>query len=87
MTTAARTPTTLKEETPMRLSGSQVIAQCLKNYGIEYVAGIPGHGAWVLLDAFLEPESSIRSSRCFTSKPLSTWQTAITGPAASRWRR
>ncbi len=59
MTTAARTPTTLKEETPMRLSGSQVIAQCLKNYGIEYVAGIPGHGAWVLLDAFLEPESSI----------------------------
>ena len=43
----------------MQLTGSQIIAQCLKNYGVEYVAGIPGHGAWVILDAFLEEESKI----------------------------
>ncbi len=43
----------------MKLTGSQIIAQTLKNYGIEYVAGIPGHGAWVMLDAFLEEDSKI----------------------------
>jgi acetolactate synthase-1/2/3 large subunit len=43
----------------MRLSGSQIIAQTLKNYGVEYVAGIPGHGAWVMLDALLEEDSKI----------------------------
>jgi acetolactate synthase-1/2/3 large subunit len=42
-----------------KLTGSQIIAQCLKNYGVEYVAGIPGHGAWVLLDALLEEDSKI----------------------------
>lgn len=42
-----------------QLTGSQIIAQCLKNYGVEYVAGIPGHGAWVLLDALLEEDSKI----------------------------
>ncbi len=43
----------------MKLTGSQIIAQCLKNYGVDYVAGIPGHGAWVLLDALLETDSTI----------------------------
>ena len=43
----------------MRLTGSQIIAQCLKNYGVQYVAGIPGHGAWVMIDAFLESDSTI----------------------------
>lgn len=43
----------------MKLTGGQIIAQTLKNYGVEYVAGIPGHGAWVMLDALLEADSSI----------------------------
>jgi acetolactate synthase I/II/III large subunit len=43
----------------MRLSGSEIIAHCLKSYGVEYVAGIPGHGAWVLLDALVRPDSTI----------------------------
>ncbi|MET3290579.1 UNVERIFIED_CONTAM: acetolactate synthase-1/2/3 large subunit [Brevibacillus sp. OAP136] len=38
----------------MKLTGGQIIAKALKNYGIPYVAGIPGHGCWTLLDAFLE---------------------------------
>ncbi|TAO84472.1 hypothetical protein EYF64_15480, partial [Acinetobacter baumannii] len=39
-----------------RLTGSQIVAQTLKNYGVEYVAGIPGHGIWTQTDAFLEEE-------------------------------
>jgi acetolactate synthase-1/2/3 large subunit len=44
----------------MKLTGGEIIARTLKQYGIEYVAGIPGHGAWVMLDALLQPESTIR---------------------------
>ena len=43
----------------MKLTGSQVIARALKEYGVQYVAGIPGHGAWLLIDAFLEPGSEL----------------------------
>ncbi|ONM49918.1 thiamine pyrophosphate-binding protein [Nocardia donostiensis] len=42
-----------------RLNGGQVIARILKQYGVPYVAGIPGHGIWGLMDAFLEEESNI----------------------------
>ena len=43
----------------MRLSGGEVIARTLKNYGVPQIATIPGHGAWSMLDAFLQPESTI----------------------------
>lgn len=43
----------------MRLTGSEIIARTLKSYGVPYVAGIPGHGCWVMLDALLQPESNI----------------------------
>jgi acetolactate synthase-1/2/3 large subunit len=42
-----------------KLTGGQVVAQALKKYGVEYVAGIPGHGIWTLTDAFLEEGSEI----------------------------
>lgn len=42
-----------------KLTGGQVVAQVLKSYGVDYVAGIPGHGIWSLTDAFLEPDSTI----------------------------
>lgn len=42
-----------------QLTGGQVVAQALKKYGVEYVAGIPGHGIWSLTDAFLEDGSQI----------------------------
>ncbi|MFZ6049350.1 thiamine pyrophosphate-binding protein [Pseudomonas sp. CR3202] len=48
-----------------KLTGSQVVAQTLKNYGVEYVAGIPGHGIWTLTDAFLEEESQIKFIQVF----------------------
>lgn len=43
----------------MKLSGGEVIARTLKNYGVPQIAAIPGHGAWAMLDAFLQPESTI----------------------------
>jgi thiamine pyrophosphate-dependent acetolactate synthase large subunit-like protein len=35
----------------MRLTGGEAVARSLKQYVIEYVAAIPGHGDWVMLDA------------------------------------
>ncbi len=43
----------------MRLTGGQIVARALKEYGIDYVAGVPGHGIWSLFDAFLETGSQI----------------------------
>jgi acetolactate synthase-1/2/3 large subunit len=43
----------------MRLTGGQVVARALKEYGVEYVAGVPGHGIWSLFDAFLEEGSKL----------------------------
>ena len=43
----------------MRLTGGQVVARALKEYGVEFVAGVPGHGIWSLFDAFLEKDSEI----------------------------
>ena len=42
-----------------KLTGGQVVAQALKKYGVEYVAGIPGHGIWTLTDACLDERSEI----------------------------
>lgn len=42
-----------------KLTGGQIVAKALKNYGVKYVAGIPGHGIWSLTDAFLEEGSEI----------------------------
>ena len=36
----------------MRLTGGQIIAQCLVRAGVPYIAGVPGHGIWATLDAF-----------------------------------
>lgn len=43
----------------MKLTGGQVVARALKDYGVEYVAGVPGHGIWSLFDAFLEEGSEL----------------------------
>lgn len=38
----------------MKLTGAQVIAQAMKNFGVQYVAGVPGRDCLPLLDAFLD---------------------------------
>jgi acetolactate synthase-1/2/3 large subunit len=43
----------------MKLTGGEVVARALKEYGVEYVAGVPGHGIWALFDAFLQEDSKI----------------------------
>jgi len=43
----------------MKLTGGQVVAKALKEYGVEYVAGVPGHGIWSLFDAFMQEGSEI----------------------------
>jgi acetolactate synthase-1/2/3 large subunit len=43
----------------MKLTGGQIVARALKEYGVQYVAGVPGHGIWSLFDAFLEKGSEI----------------------------
>jgi acetolactate synthase-1/2/3 large subunit len=55
----ALVPTTHERNTTMRLTGGEVIARTLKSYGVPRIAAIPGHGAWAMLDAFLQPESTI----------------------------
>jgi acetolactate synthase I/II/III large subunit len=47
-------------ETCMKLTGSEIVVQALQQYGIEYVAGIPGHGNWTLTDAFLQDGCKIK---------------------------
>jgi acetolactate synthase-1/2/3 large subunit len=44
----------------MKLTGSEIVVQALQKYGIEYVAGIPGHGNWTLTDAFLQDDCKIK---------------------------
>ena len=43
----------------MKLTGGEIVARALKEYGITYLAGIPGHGNWSLLDAFLQEGGKI----------------------------
>jgi len=38
----------------MTQTAGQIIARALKAYGVPYVTGLPGHGNWSLLDAFLD---------------------------------
>ena len=45
----------------MQLSGAQIIAKSLVKAGVPYAAGIPGHGAWCLTDAFLDEKDKLYS--------------------------
>ncbi|MYH71520.1 MAG: thiamine pyrophosphate-binding protein [Acidimicrobiia bacterium] len=38
----------------MMQTAGQIISSALKAYGVPYVTGLPGHGNWSLLDAFLD---------------------------------
>ncbi len=44
----------------MQLTGGQIVAQYLVKAGVPYVAGIPGHGIWGVLDAFHEVSDRIK---------------------------
>ncbi|MBS7619385.1 thiamine pyrophosphate-binding protein [Candidatus Bathyarchaeota archaeon] len=40
----------------MLLRGGEILAKCLKTYGVEYVFGLPGHGNIGLIDGFVKEE-------------------------------
>src|ERR1700740_602842 len=42
-----------------KLTGGQIIAECLVHEGVTHVFGIPGHGNTALLDAFVDRTSEI----------------------------
>jgi acetolactate synthase-1/2/3 large subunit len=48
-----------------RLTGGEIVARTLTNYGVEYAAGIPGHGVWGLLDGFLQKGSAVEVLQVF----------------------
>ena len=43
----------------MSHTAGQLIAKALKAYGVPYVTGLPGHGNWSLLDAFLDDDCKL----------------------------
>jgi acetolactate synthase-1/2/3 large subunit len=43
----------------MQLTAGQMIGKALKAYGVPYVAGLPGHGNWSMIDAFNDPVSKL----------------------------
>lgn len=43
----------------MKLSVGHIIGRALKAYGVPYVAGLPGHGNWNLLDALNDEGSNV----------------------------
>jgi acetolactate synthase-1/2/3 large subunit len=47
------------------LTGGEIIARTLSNYGVTQAAGIPGHGVWSLLDGFLREGSSVALTQVF----------------------
>ncbi len=43
----------------MKLTGGEIIGRALRSYGVPYAAGIPGHGAWAMLDGLMQPGAEI----------------------------
>ncbi|MGE3329246.1 MAG: thiamine pyrophosphate-binding protein, partial [Acidimicrobiia bacterium] len=48
-----------------QLTGGEIIARTLTNYGVKYGAGIPGHGAWSMLDGFLRDGADVSLLQVF----------------------
>jgi acetolactate synthase I/II/III large subunit len=43
----------------LTLTGGEVIGRALSAYGVSYAAGIPGHGAWGMLDGLMQPGAEV----------------------------
>lgn len=43
----------------VELTGGEIIGRALSAYGVDYAAGIPGHGAWGMLDGLLQPGAEV----------------------------
>jgi acetolactate synthase-1/2/3 large subunit len=54
------------------LTGGEIVARTLTNYGVKYAAGIPGHGVWALLDGFLRDESDVAVLQVFHEQSMTS---------------
>ena len=50
---------TAPEAERVTLTGGEVIGRALSAYGVSYAAGIPGHGAWGMLDGLMQPGAEV----------------------------
>lgn len=57
--------TTQGEDGRVELTGGEIIGRALGAYGVERAAGIPGHGAWGLLDGLLQPGAEVPLMQVF----------------------
>ena len=67
---------------PVPLTGGEVVARALKEYGVEYIAGVPGHGIWALFDAFLARPGQLLSKSQLEEK-LYGWNEEVESNAIS----
>jgi acetolactate synthase-1/2/3 large subunit len=51
----------LSDATPRSLTGAQIVVEFLVRRGVEFAAGIPGHGCWAITDALLDRTDRIRT--------------------------
>jgi acetolactate synthase-1/2/3 large subunit len=58
-TDAAQLDGTAAADGRVKLTGGEIIGRALSAYGVEYAAGIPGHGAWGMLDGLMQPGAEI----------------------------
>src|SRR6476646_4834352 len=58
-TNTEQTPMTTPTEGTTKLTGGEIIGRALSAYGVPYAAGIPGHGAWGMLDGLMQPGAEV----------------------------
>ena len=51
----------MSDATQRSLTGAQIVVEFLVNRGVEFAAGIPGHGCWAITDALLDRTDRIRT--------------------------
>ncbi len=51
----------MSDATRRSLTGAQIVVEFLARRGVEFAAGIPGHGCWAITDALLDRTDRIRT--------------------------
>ena len=51
----------MSDRTQRSLTGAQIVVEFLARRGVEFAAGIPGHGCWAITDALLDATDRIRT--------------------------
>ena len=68
----------------MKLTGAEILIECLKEQGVDTIFGFPGGAVLNIYDALYKAKDSIRHILVSPSKGLPTQRTAMQEPQA-RW--